>query len=80
MTAVPLVMHLWFMRTEAFLRPTIRNIRRPYIHINTQEGDLISSTLAFPSTSIHLHFHFPTMQHHGACEEDGCRWHLGPSS
>jgi hypothetical protein len=44
------------MRTEAFLRPTIRNIRRPYIHINTQEGDLISSTLAFPSLPLPFTF------------------------
>jgi hypothetical protein len=45
-----------------------------YTCINNREGDPISSTLAF------LPFHFPTMQYHGACEEDGCRRHLGPSS
>jgi hypothetical protein len=27
-----------------------------------------------------LPFHFPTTQQHGACEEDGCRRRLGPSS
>jgi hypothetical protein len=45
-----------------------------YTCIHNREGDLISSTLTF------LPFHFPTTQHHGACEEDGCQWCLGLSS
>jgi hypothetical protein len=51
-TVVPPVAHLQFSRTEASLRPTLRNIRRPYIHINTCEGDLSSSTLALPSLPL----------------------------
>jgi hypothetical protein len=77
-TAVPPVVRLWFSRTEASLGPTLHNIRRAYIHINTQEGDLGSLALALPS--LPLPFHFSTTQHHGACEEDGCQQCLGPSS
>jgi hypothetical protein len=77
-TTVPPVVHLWFLRTEASLGPTFCNIHRPYIHINTREGDPISSILALPS--LPLPFHFSTTQHHGPCEEDGYQWRLGPSS
>jgi hypothetical protein len=55
---VPPVMRLRFLRTKVSLRPTLRNIHHPYIHINTREGDLISSTLAFPS--LPLPFTFPS--------------------
>jgi hypothetical protein len=51
-TAVPRVVCLRFLRTEASLGPMLCNIRCPYIHINTQEGDPNSSILALASLPL----------------------------
>jgi hypothetical protein len=50
--AVLPVVRLRFSRTEASLGPTLLNIHHPYIHINTREGDPISSILALTSLPL----------------------------
>jgi hypothetical protein len=51
-TVVLPVTCLQFSRIEASLGTMLHNIRRPYIHINTHEGDPISSILALPSLPV----------------------------